>query len=270
MASHSQNQSSSTVRPKDRRDARRTLAGWKNLSKTELRAKAQMYGVEQTGKKETIALRLYSLFDVLQPDNESIASEADPVTGPSSSGDRGILQPNQPQASNAGSSMVTFSLEDLKKLMQEVSEKHNQPLAGNNPYSGVLQLSPSSTISHPPATGAPQPATQPTVQPASQPAAPPSTQPQPPLAATQEPPTASPATAVPHAALHQGNIESFFHSPLSSLPPLSPKLIKAMKAKEYIDLNTLLPNSLYDTTANQSYSLQVQPGASGDETVSLT
>ena len=54
IASHDKN--SSAARPRDRRDARRTLAGWKNLSKTELRAKAQMCGVKQTGKKETIAL----------------------------------------------------------------------------------------------------------------------------------------------------------------------------------------------------------------------
>ena len=263
MASH--DKSSSATRPRDRRDARRTLAGWKNLSKTELRAKAQMYGVEQTGKKETIALRLYSLFDVVATDNESNEPEANPVAGPSSSGEREGLQPNQPQTPNQGSSMVTFSLDDLKKLMQEVAEKANQPRGGNDPYPGVLQLSPTSTISHPQGPETPQP----TVQPATQPTA----QPRPAPTAVLEPPTATAATtaaAVPHNTLHQGNIESLFHSPLSSLPPLSPKLIKAMKAKEYIDLNTLLPNSLYDTTANQSYSLQVQPGATGDETVSLT
>ena len=107
--------SSSAVRPRDRRDARRKLAGWKNLSKTELRAKAQMYGVEQTGKKETIALRLYSLFDVVATDNESSEPEADPVAGPSSAGEREDLHSNQPQTSNPGGSMVTFSLEDLKK-----------------------------------------------------------------------------------------------------------------------------------------------------------
>ena len=114
MALHLHEQSSSTIGPKDCRDAHRTLAGWKNLSKTELRAKAQMYGVEQIGKKETTALRLYSFFDNAATDNESSASEADPVAGPSSTGEQEVLQPNQPQASTLGSSMVTFSLEDLK------------------------------------------------------------------------------------------------------------------------------------------------------------
>ncbi len=248
----SQSKKSSTVRPRDRRDARRTLAGWKNLTKTELRNKAALYGVEQIGKKETIALRLYSLFDVLASDNESSASEADPAPRTSITGERDVHVPNQPRTSEAGTSLVTFSLDDLKKLMQEVTEKSNQQDAGNPSYSGVLQLSPTSTISAPPATDAPQQAAQP----------------QPPPAAIPEPPITATATAV--AALHQGNIDSLFHSPLSSLPPLSPKLIKCMKAKEYIDLNTLLPNSLYDTTSDQSYSLQVQPGVGGDETVSLT
>ena len=54
IASHDKD--SSAARSRDRRDARRMLAGWKNLSKTELRAKAQMCGVKQTGKNETIAL----------------------------------------------------------------------------------------------------------------------------------------------------------------------------------------------------------------------
>ena len=118
----------------------------------------------------------------------------------------------------------------------------------------MLQLLPTSTISQLPATEVPQQATLP----------------QPPLTAMSEPTAATTAAATPHASLHQGNIVSLFHSPLSSLLPLSPKLIKAMKTKEYIDLNTLLPNSLYNTTANQSYSLLVQPGGSGDETMSLT
>ena len=52
-----------------------------------------MYGVEPTGKKETIALRLYSLFDVVATDNESSEPEADPVAGHLSSGKRKGLQP---------------------------------------------------------------------------------------------------------------------------------------------------------------------------------
>ena len=245
------NKASSNVGKRDRRDARRTLAGWKNLSKTVLRSKAAMYGLEQTGKKETLALRLYGLFDVLATDQESSASELEPTPGPSTVGDQDVLAPQTP---NAGNSLVTFSLEDLKKLMQEVSEKSSQQCAGNPEISGVLQLSPTSTISQLPAIDVPQQATLP----------------QPPPTAIPEPTAATTAAATPHASLHQGNIVSLFQPSLSSLPPLSPKLIKAMKAKEYIDLNTLLPNSLYDTTANQSYSLQVQPGGSGDETVSLT
>ena len=73
------------------------LAGWKNLLKMELRAKAPMYGVKQRDKKETIALQLYSLFDIVATHNESSEPEADPIAGPSSSGEREGLQPNQPQ-----------------------------------------------------------------------------------------------------------------------------------------------------------------------------
>ena len=80
------NKSSSTVRPRNRRDARRTLAGWKNLTKKELRDKALMYGMEHAGKKETIALHLYSLFDVLATDDEPSATEEPSVAGPSSTG----------------------------------------------------------------------------------------------------------------------------------------------------------------------------------------
>ena len=155
-----------------------------------VKSQGPMYGVEQTGKKETIALRLYSLFDVVATDNESSEPEADPVAGPSSAGEREDLHSNQPQTSNPGGSMVTFSLEDLKKLMQEVAEKANQTRAGNDPYSGVLQLSPTSTISLPQASETPQPAVQPAVQPTAQPA----TQPHPPPVAVPEPPTATTAT----------------------------------------------------------------------------
>ena len=66
------------------------------------------------------------------------------------------------------------------------------------------------------------------------------------------------------------DICSLLHSPLSSLPPLSSKLIKSMKSKEYIDLNTLLPNVLYDTSSKPSYNLPIDPGREGDATVSLT
>ena len=56
-----------------------------------------MYGMEHAGKKETIALHLYSLFDVLATDDEPSATEEPSVAGPSSTGEQGFIPPNQPQ-----------------------------------------------------------------------------------------------------------------------------------------------------------------------------
>ena len=177
-----------------------------------------MYGVEQTGKKKTVALRLYRLFDVVATDNESSEPEADPLVGPSSSGEREGLKLNQPQTPNQGSSMVTFSLEDLKKLMQQVTKKANQPSAGNDPYSGVLQLSSTSTISHPQASETPQPAVQPAVQPATQLTAQAHPAPATALEPQQPPQTQS---HIPHYIKVTLNLFFIHHAPLSSLPPLS-------------------------------------------------
>ena len=86
---------------------------------------------------------------------------------------------------------------------------------------------------------------------------------------TSDPVLADPV-AITTVPTQQGNFSSLFPSPVSNLPPLSQKLMKNMKEKEYVDLSTLLPNSLYDTMASPSFSFKVQPGSNGDESVSLT
>ena len=250
---------------RDRRDVRRSFSQWKKLTKTLLRAKAAEFGLEQQGNKETLALRIHSHFHPAIPNppaDEPIEEQEieEPMSPQLSIASTNSIMP--PPEAPRPASMVSMSLDDLKALMKDVSSKASRQADINPlpvPQPGTLQLSPASTISHPTLAPIPQPVN---AQPAAN------------FATSQPAAEIMPAEnqTLPAAAslLHRGNIESLFHSPLSSLPPLSPKLIKAMKAKEYIDLNTLLPNSLYDTTSNQSYSLQVQPGGSGDESVSLT
>ena len=56
----------------------------------------------------------------------------------------------------------------------------------------------------------------------------------------------------------------------ANLPPLSVKIHKSIKAREYIDFNSLLPQSLYDlASSNQLVDFQLVPGQNGQETFSL-
>ena len=49
----------------------------------------------------------------------------------------------------------------------------------------------------------------------------------------------------------EGNFNSYSKSG-AALPPISEKALKAVKNRDYVDLNSLLPNFLYDTVANPS------------------
>ena len=63
---------------------------------------------------------------------------------------------------------------------------------------------------------------------------------------------------------------TLFSASNANLPPLSSRLLKALKDKDYIDLSSLLPHMLYDINSGPSYSLQLQPGYVRDGSVSLT
>ena len=219
-------------------------------------------------KKEPLATRIYRHL-------HSIDNVADFEELSESDDEAPLLSLRNREAANTApavdgntSNLVTLSLGDLKALFREVNQsaaRHPSSAADTTP-----QLSPASTI-------APQVSniqqnlqlavhhsqSSPTaLTPTAAPTLPTTSQ-------TSEPVLADPVatTTVP---TKQGNFASLFSSPVSNLPPLSPKLMKNMKDKEYVDLNTLLPNSLYDTMASPSFSLKVQPGSYGDESVSLT
>lgn len=252
-------------------DERLSLAALKKLPKVTLRAKAASYGLSQTGKKEPLANRIYRhLHSTEEVTGVSISGES------SDSDDEAPLlslrtrEPMNaaPASTNTSSSLVTLSLGDLKALFREVNP--STPLQPSSAAYSTLQLSPASTT-------VPQvPYVQPNLQLAPQQ----SQSPVPGVTPTADPPLpptihssvpipadSATTTAIPR---HQGNFASLFSSPVSNLPPLSPKLMKSMKEKEYVDLNTLLPTSLYDTLASPSFSLKLQPGSHGDESVSLT
>ena len=119
--------------------------------------------------------------------------------------------------------MVPMSLDDLQALMREVTQE--SVLSPASDFGRVHpQLSPASTVTQPPGN---EDVPQPVAQSAS--------------AITQPTQQNLPCINTEPTSHNTGmDICSLFHSPLSSLPPLSTKLIKAMKSREYIDLNTLL------------------------------
>ena len=245
-------------------DERLSLAALKKLPKVTLRAKAASYGLSRTGKKEQLATRIYRhLHSSDEVANLEESSESEDETPLLSLRNRETANPAPAAEANTSTSLVTLSLGDLKALFRDVNQSITQqpssaadkapqlsPASTTTPQSSHiqqnLQLADQQSHSSPPAI---TPTAAPTLPSASH-------TPEPVLAAT-----------VP---TQQGNFASLFSSPISNLPPLSPKLIKSMREKEYVDLNTLLPNSLYDTMASPSFSLKVQPGSYGDESVSLT
>ena len=202
------------------------------------------------------------------PSDHDVLGTQRPCTNPvvSQSSPPTLAQPND---------IVSLSLGDLRRLLQEVS---SQPVTSSAPAvtQNLLQLSPASVtplaqaFPAAPVQGiAPQmpprrePSMQPTLQSLNQPIA---SQPQ-----QDHAPLASQLNADAVAGpFNGGNYQNLFHSPLSSLPPLSPSLIKAMKEKDFIDFNKLLPCALYDSSPTPNYLLQVQQGDQGEGSLSLT
>ena len=78
----------------------------------------------------------------------------------------------------------------------------------------------------------------------------------------------TPATPLTHTqpapSLVQGNLSVLLPSiSQGSLPPLSAKLMKSIQNKEFIDLNSLLPNALYDNSVNPGrFSFTIDPSDS--------
>ena len=79
-------------------------------------------------------------------------------------------------------------------------------------------------------------------------------------------PPAQPPTAIP------GNILPALPSfSKSSLPPVSQKVMKSLQNKEYVDLNSLLPTSLYDqVTHPHSFNLKFNPTEPGESVMAVS
>ena len=79
-------------------------------------------------------------------------------------------------------------------------------------------------------------------------------------------PPAQPPTEIP------GNIlQAFPSSSKSSLPPVSQKVMKSLQNKEYVDLSSLLPTSLYDqVTHPHSFKLKFNPTEPGESVVAVS
>ena len=218
-------------------DRHRTVEDWKRLSIVQLKEKATHYGLSNAGVKNMVVARLHSYFNT----NEGVPQVAE-NTAP-------ILTTLPTTAET-----VTMSITDLRQILKEAS----QAKSGNHaPETTGGSLSPASTTVVAPDINAI--ANQTTVDTTN-------SNPWP----AQSLGSSEPLIPSFNVNNNGGNISTFLHSPISNLPPLSPKLIKTMKDKDYVDLNLLLPSSLYDTTANNSYSLQVTPGSEGAESLSLT
>ena len=52
----------STSAGEKKRDAHHSLGNWSKLSKTELRSKAEAYGISEYGTKRSLAARLFGMF----------------------------------------------------------------------------------------------------------------------------------------------------------------------------------------------------------------
>ena len=247
------------------KDHHLTIHDWMRLSKQTLVARASRYGLQNTGKKPELVIRILAYLDGGQTTN---TVNSFPVTNPQASAPTVALQEPQPGPSHRredqlitshpasvqpSTNVVTLSITDLKSLLREVQHES----LPQNP--GLLQLSPASMPHH-----------------RSSPAAsaayiPPSTQTQlrPPTPGLQDE-----LQGLKNASSQQsnlpGNLDLFLHSPINNLPPMSSKLIKALKDMDFIDLTSLLPNSLYEVSPYSQYSLEVLPSSEQGANSSLS
>ena len=244
-----------------RRDAERTLTAWRDISKKELIAACTRYELDSTGTKKVMAHRLYCHFRPAgssstlisleggSPEKSSRREEAFTITTAGQ-------QPTQP--------IVQVSLEELGALVKDAvsSAIASQEQARRISEPAIPPLSPSSHLL--------------TQQNARQ------------HQRTQE----QDATITGRHAFSNSGIGHVAASFMAhgeeadnagqetgmevcstlpaNLPPLSVKMHRSIKAREFIDFNSLLPQSLYDlASTNQLVDFQLVPGQNGQETFSL-
>lgn len=232
---------------------------WLKLTKEALRRKAREFNLKPIGSKETLATRIHGFIHLLPRSFSDSTQTNSQSTSTASAPTNSVPEPppaisSAPSASSS-TNMVTLSLGDLRSLMQEISANANpvaaqpQPQPDHPTTPNLLQISPASAIHpvHSPQVNPPPAGLGNVVH-----------QPQPEIPAFN------------HIAQQSGNFAPYFNPPISSLPPLTPKIMKAMKDKEFIDLGNLLSKALYETAPHTSYSVQVNTGPDGDESVAMT
>ena len=160
-------------------------------------------------------------------------------------------QPVQSSGSPASAAVVTVHLEELRALIREEvslqngSQHQSQQAGANFAASFPLQSPPSQQLSlasvhNPPQLPTPRASAEQAASSISNPAY---------LAAVNP---STPQLQLPSESeasqAQTGNLLQL--SPCSQLPPLSAKVQKALKNKEYVDLSSLLPNNLYDSASS--------------------
>ncbi len=226
------------------RDVRLSRRDWERTAKQTIRLRCAAYGLSSTGKKSTLVARLYAYLhqgDIpahgaqnvdldTHPATPEPQEEGEPVPGPSGINNSGLQQNRVP-------------LDELRAIIRDEIQQHT-PVRGNQ------QLSPASSIARPIHQGDVHLPSQGQM-----------------LNNVQ-----TQGAVLPVSASNQGNDSLIFASrsvSISSLPPLSSKLLKAIQSKDYVDFNLLLPNSLYDSASHVSFgqiSLQVKLAESGEAT----
>ena len=244
---------------------------WFRKTKQTLQLRCAAYGLSTVGKKANLIDRIYNHLHPVALSVSQGPSGSRPEDGNSSASeneDEDIDMVRNHTISRPPCRQVDVSDDHIRDLIrQEMSLRQpllqasaiNQQPVANTSTAAVLQqathqpLSPPSLV--PPSPNPPGLLIQSSNFPA-----------QPQLGFHQHPPQAA---QIQSSSLVSGNpLQALVGTPL--LPPLSEKVMKEIKNKEYINFNTLLPNTLYDASAElDNLYLKVNPSSNGEQSLSF-
>eukprot|EP00112_Aurelia_sp_Birch-Aquarium-sp1_P007424 Seg1809.3 transcript_id=Seg1809.3/GoldUCD/mRNA.D3Y31 product="hypothetical protein" protein_id=Seg1809.3/GoldUCD/D3Y31 len=248
------------------RDAGRTLTAWREFTKRDLVLACTHYHLDATGTKKIMAHRLYCHFRPASSASTSTGRQLGPGVEEEASSTPQCEEPftrssATPSQRRPDQPIVQVSLEELGTLVKDAVS------------AAMLSRDQVQSPSSRPATQHAEPASQPVP-----PLSPSSFAPFYPQRSNQEQNgdiVHAAASFMAHgeeagsaSARQETGMES---STLpANLPPISGKIHKAIKAREFIDFNSLLPQSLYDLASeNQLVDFQIIPGKKEQETFSL-
>ena len=245
------------------KERRLTRQDWMRSHKQTLVLRCAAYGLSTTGKKPALAERLMAY---LHPSEErpgtSQGIESDQSDTEEGAADINIAttsqaQTNIPSVSVSVAPIPTvpayttgFDIENIRAMIRQEMGNASFPSAHQQALPSHANLSPASLIA-------------------------PSLQQPYPTSANNDQHLALNTTTFPGEAQlltqpAQGNFNTSIKSG-AVLPPLSEKALKAIKNREYVDLNSLRPHFLYDTVENpSSLSFQLNPQTDGEGMFSLS